>query len=53
MIYIFEIYDQRSQQWYVDYTTKDIKIAEEYFNILMKTYKNNRSIVKVITRLDI
>ena len=53
MIYIFEIYDRRSQTWYVDYSTKDIKIAEEYFDILMKTYKNDKSVVKVITRLDI
>lgn len=51
MIYIFEIYDRSSQQWYVDYTTKDVKIAEEYFNILMKTYNNGD--IKVITRLDI
>ena len=53
MIYIFEIYDRRSKVWYVDYTTKDEKIAEEYFDILMKTYKNDKSVVKVITRLDI
>lgn len=51
MIYIFEIYDLRSQQWYVDYTTKDIKIAEEYFDILTRTY--NKGIIKVITRLDV
>ena len=51
MIYIFEIYDRRTMQWYVDYTTKDEKIAEEYFNILTKTY--NKGNIKVITRLDI
>lgn len=51
MIYIFEIYDRRSQMWYVDYTTKDIKIAEEYFDILTKSY--NKSNIKVITRLDV
>ena len=51
MIYIFEIYDRRSQQWYVDYTTKDEKIAEEYFDILIKTY--DKSNIKIITRLDI
>ena len=51
MIYIFEIYDRRSQQWYVDYTTKDEKIAEEYFNILIKTYK--KGFIKIIIRLDV
>ena len=51
MIYIFEIYDRRSQMWYVDYTTKDEKIAEEYFNILTRTY--SKSNIKVITRLYI
>lgn len=51
MIYIFEIYDRRSKMWYVDYTTKDEKIAEEYFNILIKTYDKKN--IKVITRLDI
>ena len=51
MIYIFEIYDIRSQQWYVDYKTKDIKIAEEYFNILTKSYLKGN--IKVITRFDV
>ena len=51
MIYIFEIYDRRSQMWYVDYTTKDEKIAEEYFSILTKTYDKGN--IKIITRLDV
>ena len=51
MIYICEIFDRRTMQWYVDYTTKDIKIAEEYFDILTKTY--DKSNIKVITRLDV
>ena len=51
MIYIFEIYDRKSQMWYVDYTTKDVNIAEEYFDILTRTYP--KSNIKIITRLDI
>lgn len=53
MIYIFEIYDKRLNEWYVDFTTKDINIAEEYFNILIKTYKEDKSVIRVVTKLDI
>jgi len=51
MIYIFEIWDERIKNWYVDYKTKDEKIAEEYFNVLTKTY--NKKNIKIITRLDV
>lgn len=51
MIFIFEIYDKRLKEWYIDYTTKDEKIAEEYFNILIKTYPKYE--VRIITQFDI
>ena len=33
MIYIFEIYDRRLNEWYIDFQTRDIKIALDYFTI--------------------
>lgn len=52
MIYRFEIYDKKLHQWYVDFITKDAIIADEYFNVLLRTYKDDKSVIRVITLFD-
>lgn len=51
MIYIFEIYDRRLKEWYIDYQTRDIKAALEYFYNLKTIYPKNS--INVITKLDV
>lgn len=49
--FIFEIYSREYHCWYTDFTTRNISIANQYFDSLIKLH--NPNCVRVITRLAI